>query len=165
MATGSRFAASGRMEATVVGEEQARSRGARRWRVPLLGRFLVVCGVGNLVVHPILPWLLPALFFRTPRNTAYEFMIGGIYMAFGVAMIIAARRPAEHKLFIDAFVLANAFHVTTMTYFAAVQGAYAHFYGDILWFGLLALFPLAVYPWPLERFLRPADQSPPFARA
>jgi hypothetical protein len=118
---------------------------------------LLVCGVGNVFVHPILPWFLPALFFWSPRNTPYEFMIGGIYMALGVAMIAASRRPAEHKLFVDAFVLANAFHGAVMAYFAAVQHAYAHFYGDIPWIGFLALFPLAVYPWRLQRFLRMAD--------
>jgi hypothetical protein len=144
------------VESSVSHDEQPRgwAPGTGAWRARVLGGFLVVCGVGNLVVHPILPWLLPALFFWTPRNAAYELMIGGIYMALGVAMIVAGRRPTEHKLFIDAFVLANAFHGATMAYFAAAQHAYAHFYGDIPWIGLLALFPLAVYPWPLKSFLR-----------
>jgi hypothetical protein len=121
-----------------------------RW----LGRFLLVCGVANIAVHPIVPWLAPELFFWHPRDLAYELMIGGIYGALGIAMIVASRRPLQHKLFVDASILVNAFHAGVMAYFGVTQKAWAHFYGDIPWIAFLAVFPLAVYPWGRTSFLR-----------
>jgi hypothetical protein len=92
-------------------------------------------------------------------------MIGGIYAALGITMVVASRKPLEHKLFVDATILANAFHAAVMAYFAAAQPSPAHFYGDIPWIAFLAAFPLAIYPWGFRSFLRGIDPSAASSRA
>jgi hypothetical protein len=128
----------------------------RERRLRWLSRFLLIAGLGNVLVHPVLPWFMPQLFFWTPRNTPYEFMIGGLYIALGIVMVVASRNPLEHKLFIDFVVLGNLLHASVMVYFAIADRAVAHLYGDVLWIGALALLPLAIYPWGIDRFLRGA---------
>jgi hypothetical protein len=128
----------------------------RDQKVRWLSRFLLTAGVGNIVVHPMLPWFVPQLFFWQPRNIPYEFMIGGIYVALGISMVVASRNPLDHKLFVDFVVLANLFHVAVMIFFSFVHHAVAHLYGDVIWIGALALLPLVFYPWGVSRFLREA---------
>jgi hypothetical protein len=120
----------------------------------LLSRFMLFGGLGNVFVHPVLPWCLPQLFFWQPRNIPYEFMIGGLYLALGIVMVIAARDPLEHKLFVDFVVLGNLFHAGVMIYFAVTRQQLAHLYGDVIWIAALGLLPLAFYPWGVAHFLR-----------
>lgn len=118
-----------------------------------LSRYLFLAGWANLVLHPVLPWLLPELFFWQPRNYAYEFMIGGIYLALGIVMIIASKQPEKHKLFVDFCILMNLFHAVVMMAFAILVNQPHHLVGDVVWIGAQAVIPLFVYPWGIKNFL------------
>lgn len=118
-----------------------------------LGLFLKWFGLGNIFVHPVLPWFLPHHFFWTPRNIPYEFMIGGIYIALGIVMVVASKEPMKHKLFVDFIVLMNIFHNVVMIYFGITEQP-MHLFGDVLWIGALAVIPLIFYPWGLRNFLK-----------
>lgn len=119
-----------------------------------LKKVLYWFGLANIFLHPVLPWFFPHHFFWTPRNIPYEFMIGGIYIALGIVMVIASKEPLKHKLFIDFSILANLFHAVVMIYFGLVDQP-SHLYGDVLWISALWLVPLFYYPWKLNTFLRP----------
>lgn len=120
----------------------------------ILARFLLIFGLANIFVHPVLPWFLPRLFFWTPRNVPYEFMIGGIYLALGVVMIQASREPLKHKLLVDFIILGNFFHAAVMVFFGILLQP-SHLYGDVIWISAQWLIPILYYPWGLKNFLRP----------
>lgn len=119
----------------------------------MLKKYLLWFGLGNIIVHPILPWFLPHMFFWTPRNIPYEFMIGGIYIAWGIVMVVASKQPLKHKLFIDFTVLGNLFHALVMIVFGIIDQP-MHLYGDVIWISLLWIIPLIFYPWGLKNFLK-----------
>ncbi len=117
--------------------------------------FLYTFGLGNIFVHPVLPWFFVEQFFWTPRNIPYEFMIGGIYIALGIVMILAAKNPIKHKLFVDLVILGNLAHAAVMIIFGALEQP-AHLYGDVIWISAMWVLPLIFYPWPLSNLLKPA---------
>ena len=89
--------------------------------------------------------MIRALFFWTPRNVPYESMIGGIYIAFSIVMILAAKEPMKHKLFVDFAILANL-HDAVMIVFGVLKQP-THLYGDVVWIAMLLALPLIFYPW------------------
>ncbi|MEX2027978.1 MAG: DUF6632 domain-containing protein [Candidatus Curtissbacteria bacterium] len=119
----------------------------------ILRQFLYWFGLGNIFVHPILPWFFHQQFFWTPRNIPYEFMIGGMYIAWGIVMVAASKEPLKHKLFIDFTILGNLFHTAVMIFFGIVEQP-MHLYGDVLWISALWIIPLLYYPWGIKNFLR-----------
>ncbi len=120
-----------------------------------LRAYLYLFGLGNVVLHPVLPFLFQEAFFWTPRNRPYEFMIGGIYIAMGIIMILAANAPRKHKLFVDFIILGNFLHAAVMIVFGILEQP-AHLYGDVLWISALWVLPLVFYPWGAGKLLRPA---------
>lgn len=119
----------------------------------ILGTFFLWAGLANIFLHPVLPWFLPHHFFWTPRNIPYEFMIGGIYIAWGIVMVIASIHPKKNKLFIDFTILGNLFHTAVMVYFGIMEQP-THLYGDVLWITALWGVPLLYYPWGVKNFLK-----------
>lgn len=117
--------------------------------------FLYVFWVGNVIVHPVIPFLFPPQFFWTPRNRPHEFMIGGIYIAMGIMMILAAQEPRKHKLFVDFIILGNFLHAVVMIIFGIIDQP-AHLVGDVLWISVLWILPLVFYPWGLQKLMRPS---------
>lgn len=122
-------------------------------KVRILSIFLFYMGLANIFLHPILPWFLPHMFFWTPRNIPYEFMIGGIYIAWGIVMIAASKEPLKNKLFIDFTILGNLFHALVMIFFGIIEQP-MHLYGDVLWISALWVVPLVYYPWGIKNFLK-----------
>ncbi|MEX2008345.1 MAG: DUF6632 domain-containing protein [Candidatus Spechtbacterales bacterium] len=118
-----------------------------------LAKFLLVFGLGNILVHPILPWFFQQQFFWTPKNVPYEFMIGGLYIAWGIVMVVASRDPLKHKLFVDFTILGNLFHAIVMIFFGVMEQP-KHLYGDVIWISALGVIPLIFYPWGVKNFLR-----------
>ncbi len=117
--------------------------------------YLYAFGVGNIVIHPVLPFLFQEQFFWTPRNRPYEFMIGGIYIAMGIIMLLAARKPQQHKLFVDFTILGNLLHAVVMIAFGIWEQP-AHLYGDVLWISAMWIIPLFFYPWGVRRIFQAA---------
>lgn len=115
--------------------------------------FLYWAGLANVFLHPVIPWFFPHHFFWMPRNMPYEFMIGGIYIAWGIVMVIASKEPLKHKLFIDFTILANLFHAVVMVFFGSIEQP-THLYGDVLWICALSVIPLLFYPWGIKNFLK-----------
>ena len=120
---------------------------ARRQR--FLTIYLYTFGGINVFVVTWLPFALADQLLWTPRNLPDEVMISSIYLAMGVAMIAAARRPTERKAFVDFLILANLFHALVMV--IAAQNVW-QIVLDALPIAVMGALPLTIYPWGLGNF-------------
>lgn len=85
------------------------------------------------------------------RNLPTGLMVGSLYMAMGIVMVLIAKKAPENKGFIDFIVVGNILHASVMAIYAQKP---EHLYLDALFILIMGLIPLFIYPWPLKTFLR-----------
>lgn len=119
-------------------------------KTELLRYYLYIFGFANLFLLSFGPILLGDILLWSPRNIPVELMLGSLYFAMGIIMLVAAKNPLSHKTFVDFIVIANIFHAIVMLIFA--QNIF-HL-GDAALIGLMGVLPLLFYPWGLKNFLR-----------
>lgn len=119
-------------------------------RERLLKIYLYLFGVISIFIIPTIPIIWGDLFLWQPRNIPTEIMIAGLYLAMGIVMVFAAKKPLGHKSFIDFLILANLMHALIMLVFT--ENIY-HIILDVIPIGLMGAVPLIIYPWGLGNFL------------
>lgn len=110
-----------------------------------------IFGLGNILTSIGIPIFFGDELLWKPRNLATDLMVGSLYMAMGVIMLLIAKQPNKHKAFIDFIVVGNVLHAFVMILFAQKPGHIVLDSGYILMMGII---PLLLYPWPRKRFLR-----------
>ena len=115
---------------------------------------LTLVGLIFLVgVYPLMMFLWPSGWRWQPHQPEYEQMILGVYATLGVFLLIASRRPAEHRSLIAFTAWSSLVHAGIMTVQALANTAeHAHLLGDvpalvIVGVALIALAP----PKPLRQ--------------
>lgn len=142
---------------TVVVESAARSNiepevGGARERV--LKVVLTLVGVIFLFgLYPLMMYLWPSGWRWQPAQPEYEQMIQGVYATLGVFLLIASRRPSEHRSLIAFTAWSSLVHASIMTVqaFRSVH-EHGHLLGDVpalivVGIALLVLMP----PKPLRQ--------------
>ena len=119
-----------------------------RW----LRYYLLVFGILNIfVISFTIPILFGDQLLWHPRNAPDEMMLSVVYLAMGVVMVAAARRPLSHKAFVDFLILGNCLHALVMLAYAEHV---LHIVFDVVTIGAMGLVPAVIYPWGLRSFLR-----------
>jgi hypothetical protein len=115
---------------------------------------LTLVGLIFLVgVYPLMMFLWPSGWGWQPNQPEYEQMILGVYATLGVFLLIASRRPAEHRSLIAFTAWSSLVHAGIMTVQALSNaGEHGHLLGDvpaliIVGIALIALAP----PKPLRQ--------------
>ena len=100
-------------------------------RAQLLRIFLVLFGIVFILVYPIsLVW--PSGWTWGNGYSHYYPMIVGVYVVWGVFLIIASRSPGEHRSLIAFTAWASLAHGLIMAVQAAQDGMETgHFIGDV----------------------------------
>lgn len=112
-------------------------------RTQLLRIFLVLFGIVFILVYPIsLVW--PSGWTWGHGYSHYYPMIVGVYVVWGIYLIIASRNPAEHRSLIAFTAWSSLVHALVM----AVQAAQdtmetGHFIGDVP--ALLLVFVVLIW--------------------
>ena len=109
---------------------------------------LTLVGLIFLVgVYPLMMFLWPSGWRWQPHQPEYEQMILGVYATLGVFLLIASRRPAEHRSLIAFTAWSSLVHAGIMTV-QALQNTVerGHLLGDvpaliIVGMALIALAP------------------------
>ncbi len=78
--------------------------------------------------------------------------MSAIYFSMGIVMVLAARAPTEHRLFVDFLILSNIVHAVIMILFAQ---NILHIVVDAGLIGIMGILPLCFYPWGLRNLLQP----------
>jgi hypothetical protein len=118
----------------------------------LLRIYFVMFGLLNiLVISFAVPLALGDELLWHPRNIPDEMMLSVLYLAMGIVMLLAARRPEDHKAFLDFVILGNTLHAAVMLVYADHA---LHVIFDVGAVGAMGVAPLFFYPWGLRRFLR-----------
>ena len=117
----------------------------------LMGLFYAGFGVANILTSFAIPIFFGDLLLWTPRNLPTELMVGSLYLAMGIIMLLAARDPLRQQAFVDFVILANLFHAIVMLFYAEKP---VHILLDVVFIGSMALIPLLLYPWGIKRLLR-----------
>jgi uncharacterized protein DUF6632 len=104
-------------------------------------------------LYPLMMYLWPGGWRWQPAQPEYEQMIQGVYATLGVFLLIASRRPAEHRSLIAFTAWSSLVHAGIMTVqaFRSVH-EHGHLLGDVpalivVGIALLALMP----PKPLRQ--------------
>jgi len=120
-------------------------------RTQYLSFFLRFFGIANILTAFTIPIFFGDILLWKPRNLPTELMVGSLYFAMGIVMLIAARAPLEHRAFLEFTILGNILHAVVMVVFAEnpVQLAV-----DVGFIGLMGSILLALYPWGIKFFLR-----------
>lgn len=121
-----------------------------RWALFVFGTFLL------LGLYPLMNWLWPDGWAWEPRQTEYEQMIQGIYATLGVFLVIAARRPREHRSLIQFTIWSSVVHGGIM----AAQATHDHSERANLIGDVPALFIMAGVLWYLLPKAGSAAASP-----
>lgn len=79
-------------------------------------------------------------------------MVGSLYFATSMVMLIAAGAPLEHRAFLEFAILGNIFHAVVMLVFAENS---VQLEVDISFIRLMGFILLALYPWGIKNFLWP----------
>jgi hypothetical protein len=115
---------------------------------------LTLVGLIFLVgVYPLMMFFWPSGWRWQPHQPEYEQMILGVYATLGVFLLIASRRPAEHRSLIAFTAWSSLVHAGIMTVQALSNTAeHGHLLGDvpaliIVGIALIALAP----PKPLHQ--------------
>lgn len=116
-----------------------------RWALLFFGLFLLVG------LYPLMNWLWPDGWTWEPRQTKYEQMIQGVYATLGIFLVIASRRPSEHRSLIQFTIWSNIVHAGIM---ALQAGHDAHEHANLLG-DVPALFIMAGVLW----YLLPRTQQ------
>lgn len=118
-----------------------------RW----MKHYLIAFGLLNVfVISFTVPLFFGELLLWQPRNLPVEMMLSSIYLAMGLVVLAASRKPRNHKALIDFLVLANLGHAFVMLLFAEN----ARHVLDAIAIGLLGGLPLFFYPWGVRQFMR-----------
>lgn len=120
-------------------------------REKLLTLYLYIFGFGNIITSFGIPVLFGDSLLWYPRNLPTDLMVGSLYLAMGIIMVLIAKDPQKHKAFIDFVVLGNIFHALIMVFFAQKP---SHIYVDAAFIAIMGVVPLFLYPWPLLTILR-----------
>ncbi len=105
---------------------------------------LRVFGVFLIVgLYPLMNWLWPAGWAWEPRQSEYEQMIAGVYATLGLFLLLAARKPLEHRSLIQFAIWSSVVHGAIM----AVQATHDHMERANLIGDVPALFALALVLW------------------
>jgi hypothetical protein len=92
---------------------------------------LIVCGVGFLLVYPLMV-LWPSGWAWTPGQHEYEQMIIGVYATLGVFLLWASRQPEAHLSLIWFTVWSSVVHGGIMAVQAVVDASeHGHLAGDV----------------------------------
>ncbi len=116
----------------------------------LLTAYCYIFGVGNILTSFIIPIFFGDELLWYPRSIATDLMVGSLYMAMGIVMVMIAKSPENHKSFIDFLIVSNNLHAIVMVIFAQKP---SHIFIDSGFIGLMGIIPLLLYPWPLRKFL------------
>lgn len=94
---------------------------------------LVVVGLIFIVgVYPLMMYLWPSGWRWQPHQMEYEQMILGVYATLGIFLLIASRRPAEHRSLIAFAGWSSLVHAGIMGVQAATHTMeHGHWLGDI----------------------------------
>jgi DNA-binding helix-hairpin-helix protein with protein kinase domain len=94
---------------------------------------LTLVGLIFLVgVYPLMMFLWPSGWRWQPNQPEYEQMILGVYATLGVFLLIASRRPAEHRSLIAFTAWSSLVHAGIMTVQALSNaGEHGHLLGDV----------------------------------
>ena len=94
---------------------------------------LTLVGLIFLVgVYPLMMFLWPSGWRWQPHQPEYEQMILGVYATLGVFLLIASRRPAEHRSLIAFTAWSSLVHAGIMTVQALSNGGeHGHLLGDV----------------------------------
>ncbi|MFX1558971.1 MAG: hypothetical protein ACFFBL_00110 [Promethearchaeota archaeon] len=114
--------------------------------------YLHVFGFLSLTVISIGPYFLGDELLWQPRNLPTEIMMSSIYFSMGLVMILAAKNPIKHKLFIDFLILSNIIHSLIMIVFAQ---NIIQIIVDAGLVGVMGVLPLFFYPWGLRNLFQP----------
>lgn len=116
-----------------------------------LGIFLRIFGISNLVTAFTIPIFFGDLLLWTPRNLPTELMVGSLYFAMGIVMLIAAHNPIEHRAFLEFAIIGNILHAFIMIAYATKP---IQIVVDAGFIGFMGLVLLILYPWGIKNFLR-----------
>lgn len=87
-----------------------------RWALMVFGLFLLVG------LYPLMNWIWPDAWAWEPRQTEYEQMIQGVYATLGLFLVIASRKPREHRSLIQFTIWSSVVHAGIM----AAQATHDH---------------------------------------
>ncbi len=109
---------------------------------------LVIVGlIFTLGVYPLMMAWWPAGWRWQPNQPEYEQMILGVYATLGVFLIIASRKPLEHRSLIWFTVCSSLVHAGIMALQAINAPAeHGHLFGDIPALVLVALILAVLTP-------------------
>jgi hypothetical protein len=107
--------------------------------------------VGNILTSFVIPLFFGDELLWTPRSLPTDLMVGSLYMAMGIVMIVVAKSPMNHKAFIDFIIISNILHGLVMVFYAQKP---SHIYLDSGFIGIMGVILILLYPWPLNKFLR-----------
>jgi hypothetical protein len=121
-------------------------------------------GVANLITAFTIPLFFGDLLLWRPRNLPTELMVGSLYFAMGIMMLVTARQPMRHKAFLEFTIQGNIMHAIVMAAFAEKT---IQLVVDAAFIGLMGLVLLALYPWGIRAFFRhgQAEQRPARGRS
>ncbi|QVL17150.1 hypothetical protein KH389_17220 [Pseudomonas qingdaonensis] len=108
-----------------------------RWALLVFGLFLLIG------LYPLMNWFWIDGWTWEPRQVKYEQMIQGVYATLGIFMLIASRRPSEHRSLIQFAIWSSIVHAGIMAMQAGVDThEHANLLGDVP-----ALFIMAGVLW------------------
>ena len=119
-------------------------------KTKLLKAYFYIFGIGNIITSVGVPVFFGDELLWHPRSLPTDLMVGSIYMAMGIIMVLVAKYPKKHKGFIDFIIVSNILHAIVMIVFAQRP---SHIYLDSGFIGAMGIIPLFLYPWPLRKFL------------
>ena len=83
-------------------------------------------------VYPLMMFLWPSGWRWQPHQPEYEQMILGVYATLGIFLLIASRRPTEHRSLIAFTAWSSLVHAGIMTVQALTNsGEHGHLLGDV----------------------------------
>ena len=74
-------------------------------KVEYFSAILRIFGVANLLTAFTIPIFFGDILLWSPRNLPTELMVGSLYFAMGILMIVVARDPLAHKAFLEFTIL------------------------------------------------------------
>lgn len=113
--------------------------------------YLYVFGTLNVLTAFSIPMLFGNQLLWQPRNFPTDLMVGCLYFAMGIIMLLVSKTPMKHKAFVDFIIIGNILHSSIMLAYAQTLW---HIVLDASFIGAMGLIPLVLYPWGLKTFLR-----------
>ena len=120
-------------------------------RVKYFKVYLFFFGALNVLTAFSIPLLFGNQLLWQPRNLPTDLMVGSLYFALGLVMLLVSKTPMKHKAFVDFIIIGNILHSIIMVVYAQNL---SHIVIDVSFIGSMGLIPLVLYPWGLKTFLR-----------